>query len=111
MSEIVAATRLAASAKECVIYQIYLSAFRKRKTYSDILTPRQAILYQEWLLSNRDRATKITLEHRKWSSASPIQRGGIELEGPDGEQHEDLSLEKLCRYLEESLKISKNQPY
>jgi len=110
MSEIVAATRLAASAKECVIYQIYLAAFRKRKTYSDILTPRQAILYQEWLLSNRDRATNITSERRKRSSASPIQRGGLGSEGPDGEQHEDLTLEKMCRYLEESLKISKNLP-
>ena len=110
LSEIVAATRLAASAKECVIYQIYLAAFRKRKTYSDILTPRQAILYQEWLLSNRDRATNITSERRKRSSESPIQRGGLGSEGPDGEQHEDLTLEKLCRYLEESLKISKNLP-
>jgi hypothetical protein len=110
VSEIVAATRLSSSAKECVLYQIYLAAFRKRKTYSDILTPRQAILYQEWLLSNRDRAKNIISEQKKRSSASAIQRVGFGSQESDGERHEDLTLEKLCCYLEESLKISKNPP-
>jgi hypothetical protein len=106
VSQIEAATRLASNAKECILYQIYLAAFRKRKTYNDILTPRQAILYQEWLLSNKDRVRNIVSNRRK--RASSIQRGGFASQAFDEGREEDLTLEELCRYLEESLKISKN---
>jgi len=110
VSQIVAASRLASSAKECVLYQIYLAEFRKKKMYREILTPRQAILYQEWLLSNKDRVDKNISERRKRSSAFNTQREGLaETLGLDGEGSEDLTLEKLCRYLE-ALKVSNNLP-
>ena len=107
-SQMVAATRLANSAKECILYQLYLAAFRQRKTYRDILTPRQAILYQEWLLSNRDRMKGVLLNGRKRSPASAKLSDWSESQGSEGEWDEDLILEKLCRYLEETLKVSKN---
>jgi hypothetical protein len=107
VNQIVAATRLASSSKEWVLYQIYLAAYRKRKTYRDILKPRQAILYQEWLLSNKHRIHRI-ISKRKMSSASTAHRSGFAMR--DGEGDEDLTIEKLCHYLEESLKISKNLP-
>ena len=104
VSEIVAATRLAYSAKECVLYQIYLAAFRKRKMYRDILTPKQVTLYQEWLLSNKDRVAKSVSGRRKRSSASTT----VATQGSDGDRDGDMTLVKLCTSLEESLKVSKN---
>lgn len=106
-SQILAATRLTANLKEAVLYQLYLTSFRKRKTYLDILTPRQAILYQDWLLSSRDRAEKV-LKERKMSSAS-TKNVAFESLSSDGKE-DDTTLERLCRYLEERLKVSKNPP-
>ena len=106
ISQIVAASRLALSAKECILYQIYLAAYRKRKAYNSILTPRQAILYQEWLLSNRDRVRTLASERRKRQAL--IQRGAPV--SRDGNGDGDRILEELRRHLEESLKISKNLP-
>jgi len=109
VSQIVAATRLASNAKECILYQVYLAAFRKRKAYNDILTPRQAILFQEWLVSNKDRVRN-RMSKRRSRSSLPIKRSGSSSPGSDGAGDEDLTLEELCRCLEESLKISKNLP-
>ena len=108
-SQIAAATRLASSLKEAVDYQLYVASFRKRNTFFDILTPRQAILYQEWLLSNRDRTKKVqVLNERKRLSTSTT--GGMDLSPEsDRTRDENLTLEKLCLHLEESLKVSKNQ--
>ena len=106
ISQIIAASRLASSAKECILYQIYLAAYRKRKAYNSILTPRQTILYQEWLLSNRDRVRTLASERRK--RQTPIRRGGPVSRDEKGDG--DQTLEELRRHLEESLKISKSLP-
>lgn len=106
-SEIVAATKLASSAKECVLHQIYVAAFRKKKTYRNILTPRQAILYHKWLFSNRTHVKNITSERRKRLTALVIQHGGFIAQGSDRERNKDWTLEQLCRQMEENLKISK----
>merc|ERR1711971_600597 len=47
--QITTATRLASSLKEAILYQLNASSFRKRKTYLDILSPKQTLQYQEWL--------------------------------------------------------------
>ena len=106
INQIVAASRLASSAKECILYQIYLAAYRKRKVYNSILTPRQAILYQEWLLSNKDRLRTLASERRKKQMAIPSGA----MDAQDGDRDGDRILEELRRHLEESLKISKNLP-
>lgn len=107
-NHIVAATRLSSSVKEAVLYQIYLATFRKRKTYCDILTPRQAIIYKEWWLSNRARARN-ALNRRKRPSA--LSKHGLFVSSGSSETGEDdLTLERLCRYLEESLKVTKSLP-
>jgi hypothetical protein len=116
--------RLTSSLKEAVLYQLYAASFRKRKAYLDILTPRQTILYQEWLLSNRDRSKEVLNNKRKRSSSSTISdmllssttstttlssSSASSSPGSTTTRDENLTLEKLCQYLEESLKVSKNQ--
>jgi len=117
--QIAAATRLTYSLKEAVLYQLYAASFRKRKAYLDILTPRQTILYQEWLLSNRDRSKQVLNNKRKRSPSSTISdmllstttsSSSSSSPGSTPTRDENLTLEKLCQYLEESLKVSKNQP-
>jgi len=108
VSQIVAATKIASNAKECILYQIYLAAFRKRKLYNDILTPRQAILYQEWLLSNRDRVKDMVSERRKRSPGTPKLSELYYIGKSDEEGKQYLTLEQLCKCLEETLKVSKN---
>ena len=72
----------------------------------DILTPRQAILYQEWLLSNRNRAENV-LKERNRLSIGKI-RGVTESRVSDGSGKDDLNPEELGYYLEKSLKVTKN---
>jgi len=100
-SQIAAATRMASSLKEAVRYQAYVSSFRKKKAYLDILTPQQTILYQEWLLSNRERCKQVLDERRKVSFPPSS------LSSPSSSTDANLTLEALCRNLEEILKISK----
>ena len=101
-SQILAATRLASNLKEAILKQLYLTSFRKRKTYLDILTPRQAILYQDWLLSNRERAETMLKERKK---SSIEKEPGAVLKSPisSGTGKDYLNLEKLSLCLEESL--------
>jgi hypothetical protein len=95
---------MASRLKEAVRYQSDVSAYRKKKSFLDILTPSQAILYQEWLLSNRDRCSQVLDERRKASSVAAASTvGSLATSNGDG----NLMLETLCRNLEEILKISK----
>lgn len=105
-NQILTAARLASSLKEAVLYALYLTTFRQRKAYLDILTPKQAILYQEWLLSNRNRAENV-LKERKRLSIAKI-RGVTESRVSDGSGKDDLNPEELGYYLEKSLKVTKN---
>eukprot|EP00536_Pseudo-nitzschia_multiseries_P009811 jgi/Psemu1/288692/fgenesh1_pg.285_\ len=123
-NQILAATRLTAGLKEAVLYQLYLSSFRTRKTYVDILTPAQSIRYKEWLLtnSNRDRVAALLRKRRKpWSSSSssstqPNRVGSAVVSSLGttsttwGTTEHESNLEMLCHSLEESLKVSKNLP-
>ncbi len=102
-AQIAAATRMASTLKEAIRYQVYVSAFRKKKAFLDILTPRQTLLYQEWLLSNRERCAQILDEKRQVSSTPGENMSLVGVVSQDG----NLTLEALCRNLEEILKISK----
>jgi len=107
-AQIALATRLASNLKEAVLYQLYLSSFRKRKTYLNILTPQQTILYQEWLLSNRDRSEEVLNDKRKISSSSNTNNGRLSSSlCSTSTRDENSTLEQLCRCLEESLKVTK----
>lgn len=118
VSQIVAASRLASSLKEAVLYQLYASSFRKRKTYLDILTPQQTILYQEWLLSNRLRS-KILLSKNRNRPSTPKANNLSSVEipsispplvlGSSRTNDASLTLEQLCRHLDESLKVTKTK--
>ncbi|KAL3925000.1 MAG: hypothetical protein SGILL_000694 [Bacillariaceae sp.] len=101
-SQVAAATRMASTLKEAVRYQVYLSSFRKKKTFLEILTPQQALRYREWLLSNRERCNQVMDERRKTFSGSASQSIAPGAAARDG----NLTLEDLCRNLEEMLKIS-----
>jgi len=108
VAQISLATRLTSNLKEAVLYQLHLSSFRKRKTYLDILTPQQTILYQEWLLSNRDRSKEVLKDKQKMSSSSNTNNGRrSSLLCSISARDENLTLEQLCRCLEESLKVTK----
>jgi len=109
VAQISLATRLTSNLKEAVLYQLHLSSFRKRKTYLDILTPQQTILYQEWLLSNRDRSKEVLKDKQKTSSSSSNTNNGrrSSLLCSISARDENLILEQLCRCLEESLKVTK----
>jgi hypothetical protein len=103
-TQIAAATRMASSLKEALLYQLFVSSFRKRKAFLDILTPRQAILYLHWSLSNRDRCQQV-LDGRRRGAASSSTTPEDPIMTPRDENN--LTLEALCRSLEESLKITK----
>lgn len=90
---------MTARLKEAVLYQVYVASFRKRKTFLEILTPRQAILYQEWLLANGDRCKQQLTDDRM--KISPVSSPARE---------ENVTLEKMCQNLEEVLRISKQGP-
>jgi hypothetical protein len=86
-------------------YQVYVSSFRKRKTFLDILTPKQTLLYKNWFLSNRERCNQALDEQRRDSTlltASTVVRGVANSVGD-----KNLTLEALCLNLEEILRISK----
>lgn len=103
-----AATRMAYNLKEAVRYQVYTSTFRKRKAFLEILTPRQALLYKKWLLSNRERCKQVLEERKKGSLIAADTAMAASSEGSDVDGN--LTLEALCRNLEEILKISKVTP-
>jgi hypothetical protein len=96
---------MAYNLKEALRYQVYVSSFRKRKIFLDILTPKQALLYKHWLLSNRERCNQALDEQRKVSTtlATSTAIAGGANSGGDG----NSTLEALCRNLEEILRISK----
>ena len=96
-SQIAAATRMASSLKEAVLYQSHAASVRNEKFFTDILPPKQTILYQEWLLKNRDRCQRAIIQ-RKNSIASAA---------PDSA--ESVCLLDICRKLEETLMISKGE--
>jgi len=113
-NQMLAATRLTAGLKEAVLYQLYLSSFRARKTFHDILTPEQSIRYKDWLLSksNRDRVEALLRKRNyrrrsEWSSTGTNR--GPPLPCGIGTEH-GSNLETLCRSLEESLRVSKILP-
>eukprot|EP00529_Nitzschia_sp_RCC80_P000189 CAMPEP_0113446410 /NCGR_PEP_ID=MMETSP0014_2-20120614/3691_1 /TAXON_ID=2857 /ORGANISM="Nitzschia sp." /LENGTH=873 /DNA_ID=CAMNT_0000337499 /DNA_START=329 /DNA_END=2950 /DNA_ORIENTATION=+ /assembly_acc=CAM_ASM_000159 len=99
-SQIAAASRMTSRLKEAVQYQLFVASYRKKKTFLDILTPRQAIKYQEWLLSNGDRCRQMLADDRMKVSPSPSPTPG----------DENVTLEDVCRNLEKVLKISKLEP-
>lgn len=109
-SQIAAATRMAYNLKEAVRYQVYISAYRKKRAFLDILTPRQALLYKKWLLSNRERCSQVLEERRKGrpNADASMALGGVS--NADGGDGSNLTLEALCRTLEEILKISQVTP-
>lgn len=82
--------------KDAVQYQLFVASFRKKKTFLDILTPRQAIKYQEWLLDNGDRCRRMLMEDRMMVSPPPSPTPG----------EENVTLETMCQNLEKVLKIS-----
>lgn len=88
---------MASSLKEAVLYQSYTASMRGEKFYSDILTPQQTVLYQDWLSKNRARCQDVTSRRKeKIRGLSPIPS-------------ENTSLLEICGRLEEILKISKEQ--
>jgi hypothetical protein len=93
---------MASTLKEAVRYQVYVSSFRKKKSFLEILTPKQALLYKEWLLTNRERCNQALDERRKVFTGSSAESVAPGAPGCDG----NLTLEDLCRNLEEMLKIS-----
>ena len=100
-------TRMASTLKEAVRYQVYVSSFRKKKSFLEILTPKQALLYKKWLLSNRERCNQSLDERRKKFAGSSVESVAPGTPGGDS----NLTLEDLCRNLEEMLMISKvNEP-
>jgi hypothetical protein len=96
-SQIAAATRMSSSLKEAVLYQSHTTSMRSEKYYTDILTPKQTVLYQDWLSTNRDRCRE-ALSRRKES------KGAWSPNSTDS-----VCLLDVCRKLEEVLKISKKQ--
>jgi hypothetical protein len=102
--QIAAAARMASSLKEALLYQLFVSSFRKRKAFLEILTPRQAIQYLSWSLSNRDRCQQV-LEERKKGTSPSSQQVASPIKSLRDENYQ--TLEALCRSLEEILKITK----
>jgi hypothetical protein len=90
-SQIAAATRMASKLKEAVLYQSHAAAVRAEKSYSNILTPQQALAYQKWLAKNRERSKEKILQRKADRSTA-------------AEEH--LCLMDVCKKLEEVLKIS-----
>jgi hypothetical protein len=90
-SQIAAATRMTSKLKEAVLYQSHAAAVRSEKSFSSILTPKQALLYQEWLAKNRERCKENLLQRK-----ADITRS----------RAEHSCLMDMCKKLEEVLKIS-----
>jgi hypothetical protein len=90
---------MASTLKDAVMYQCHLTSVRTEKAYVGILTPRQTILYQEWLSNraNMDRCKDVLAERRDAKGASSTN------------SKENACLLDVCRKLEETLKISQEQ--
>jgi hypothetical protein len=89
-SQIAAATRMASNLKEAMMYQSHAAAMRSKRSFIEILTPKQTVLYQEWLASNRSRCEDI-LTKRKHAAG---------LRSPNSNT-EKFSLLNICKRLEE----------
>jgi hypothetical protein len=93
-TQIDAATRMAENLKEAVLYQSHAASIRAKRSYLEVLTPRQTILYQEWLSNkNRERLSEVMKRRRARSSSF--------------EADNNPCLMDVCRKLEEILRISK----
>lgn len=97
-SQIAAATRMASNLKEAVLFQSYASNIRSEKSYLEILTPTQTILYQEWLSNNRDRLSQ-HMQRRRASKNLPTSSTTPAVD--------NACLMDVCRKLEDVLRISK----
>ena len=83
---------MANNLKEAVLYQSHAAELRAKRSYLEILTPEQTILYQEWCSRSREK-----LKERRLAKIQQQQE----------EQQTQQDLTNVCRKLEQVLNISK----
>jgi hypothetical protein len=81
---------MANNLKEAVLYQSHAAELRAKRSYCEILTPEQTIMYQEWCSQNRERLK---------------ERRQVKLQQQEQKTQQDLI--DFCRRLEQVLNISK----
>lgn len=64
------ATKMANKLKEAVMYQSHAASVRNIKALTEILTPKQALRYKEWLRSNIERCKENVATRRMKQSVS-----------------------------------------
>lgn len=103
-SQIEAATRMASRLKEAVLLQSHNVAVRTERTYLEIMTPRQSVLFHKWSAKNRERCRE-TVGNQKTTQRT---RSPVDMDY-DSKTAENLTLIEVCRKLEAVLKISKGE--
>ena len=88
---------MASNLSEAVLFQGHAAAMRGEKSYLEILTPNQTILFQEWLSNNKDRLSQ-KMSHRRLNASSQAASADY------------ACLMDVCQKLEEVLRISKTRP-
>ena len=100
---------MASRLKEAVLYQSHAAAVRSEKSYSQVLTPKQVLMYQDWLAKNRDR-TKEKLNQRRKEAEDSKMTIKVESESRSSSsaaaEQQHACLMDVCKKLEEVLKIS-----
>jgi hypothetical protein len=97
---------MASTLKKAVMYQGHAAALRSEKSYIDILTPTQTMLYQEWLAANRQRCNDVFLRRKRAPAEIGAATAALLATTNNSSSKENACLLDVCRKLEDLLKIS-----